>query len=189
MLNIFSFFHSFIFFQKGGGFILNFKRLGDIESVYDIIDIKDEYILSKENDKLLKIYIYEIDPIPILNISEDIKNNISNSYITFLREINIDFQILVINKKLSLEKFFNIDNLNDKYDKYLKDMRVQLKEDKIFYAKYYLIVALKKQENIEDIDKIVGLLKNCGCNINRINNRDDIQDLLYECINKEDINT
>lgn len=78
---------------------------------------------------------------------------------------------------------------NDKYAKYLKDMRVKLKEDKIFYAKYFLVVALKKQDNIEDVDKIVGLLKNCGCDINRIKNRDDIQDLLYECINKEDIST
>lgn len=60
MLNIFSYFfiHIFNFFKKGGGFILNFKRLSDIESVYNIVDIKNEYILSKENDKLLKIYIY-----------------------------------------------------------------------------------------------------------------------------------
>ena len=91
---------SIIIFFKGGGFILNFKRFADIESVYNIIDIKDEYILSKEGDKLNRIYIYEIDPIPIINISQDIQNNISNTYTTFLREINVDFQVLVINKKI-----------------------------------------------------------------------------------------
>lgn len=180
-------FYSCLIFSKGGDFILSFKRFGDIESVYDIVDIQDEYILSKENDKIVKIYIYEIDPIPVINISKDIKNNISNSYITFLREINVDFQILVINKKLSLENFFNNDEYSNKYDKFLHDTRVKLKEDKIFYSRYFVVVALKKQENIEDIDKVIGLLKNCGCSVNRLENKKDIQDLLYECINKEEV--
>lgn len=66
-------------------------------------------------------------------------------------------------------------------------MKVKLKEDRIFYSRYFIVVALKKQENIEDIDKVIGLLKNCGCNVKRLNKKKDIQDLLYECINKEDI--
>lgn len=66
-------------------------------------------------------------------------------------------------------------------------MRVKIRDDKIFYAKYYLIVALKKQEQIEDIDKIIYILKNCGCDVTRIKDKTKIEHFLYECINKEDI--
>lgn len=66
-------------------------------------------------------------------------------------------------------------------------MRVKIRDDKIFYEKYYLIVALKKQEQIEDIDKIIYILKNCGCDVTRIKDKTKIENFLYECINKEDI--
>lgn len=66
-------------------------------------------------------------------------------------------------------------------------MRVKIRDDKIFYVKYYLIVALKKQEQIEDIDKIIYILKNCGCDVTRIKDKTKIENFLYECINKEDI--
>lgn len=124
---------------------------------------------------------------PIINISQDIQNNISNTYTTFLREINVDFQVLVINKKISLNNFFNSKNSSINNEKYLHDMRVKIRDDKIFYAKYYLIVALKKQEQIEDIDKIIYILKNCGCDVTRIKDKTKIENFLYECINKEDI--
>ena len=116
------------------------------------------------------------------------QKTIYNSYTTFLREINVGFQILVINKKLNLENIFNNQNTDSgKYDKYLQDMRVKIKEDKIFYTKYYIVVALNKQDNIEDIDKIVNLLKNCGCDVKRLDKKREIEYMLYECINKEDL--
>lgn len=144
--------------------------------------------MSKENEKIVNIYIYEISPIPVINISEDMQKTITNSYTTFLREINVDFQILVINKKLNIQNIFNNQNTNcGKYDKYLQDMRVKIKEDNIFYTKYYMVVALNKQDNIEDIDKSINLLKNCGCDVTRLDNKKEIEDMLYECINKEDL--
>ena len=79
-----------------------------------------------------------------------------------------------------MENFFTNDDIDLKYDKYLKDMRVKINEDNIFYSKYYIVVALKKQENIEEIDKVVSLLKNCGCDVIRLDKKYDI--LLY-CIN------
>ena len=80
------------------------------------------------------------------------QKTISNSYTTFLREINVDFQILVINKKLNIESILNDKNKDSvKYDKYFQDMRIKIKEDNIFYTKYYVVVALNKQENIEEM--------------------------------------
>lgn len=117
------------------------------------------------------------------------QSKIINSYITFLREINIDFQILLINKKLNIENIFNSDKLNnEKYGHYLEDMRLKLKEDKIIYTRYFIVVSLNKQEDIEDIDKSIFLLKNCGCNVSRLNKKRDIEEMLYECINKEELN-
>ena len=185
----FSSFLFFLFFSKGGGFILNLQRFNDIESIYQILDITDEYILSKENEQQRRLYIYEIDPIPIINITDDMQSKIVNSYITFLREINIDFQILLINKKLNIENIFNSDKLNsEKYGHYLEDMRLKLKEDKIIYTRYFIVVSLNKQEDIDDIDKSIFLLKNCGCNVSRLNKKRDIEEMLYECINKEELN-
>ena len=116
------------------------------------------------------------------------QKNISNSYTTFLREIQIDFQILIINKKLDIESIFN----NDKYEsdisnKYLEDMRVQMKQDNIFYTKYYIVVALSKKDDINEIDKTINLIKNCGCGVERIKSKKNLENLLYECINKENI--
>ena len=137
------------------------------------------------------------------------QRKIINSYVTFLREINIDFQILLINKKLNIENIFNSDKFNnekyrnyledmriklkdkfnnEKYRNYLEDMRIKLKEDKIIYTKYFIVVSLNKQEDIEDIDKSIFLLKNCGCNVYRLNKKRDIEEMLYECINKEELN-
>ena len=117
------------------------------------------------------------------------QSRIINSYITFLREINIDFQILLINKKLNIENIFNNDKLsNEKYGHYLEDMRLKLKEDKIIYTRYFIVVSLNKQEDIDDIDKSIFLLKNCGCNVYRLNKKRDIEEMLYECINKEELN-
>lgn len=118
------------------------------------------------------------------------QKTISNAYTTFLREIDIDFQILVINKQLNIENILNnTDGYSQEYERYLEDMRVKIKEDKIFYTKYYLVVALTKQDDITEIDKTVNLLKNCGCGVVRLNQKRDIEELLYECINKEDINS
>ena len=185
---IFIFLLFLIYLYKGGDFILKFKQFKDIKSVYKIVDITDECIISKDKDKLSEIYIYEINPIPIVNISSDMQKNISNSYTTFLREIQIDFQILIINKKLDIESIFN----NDKYEsdisnKYLEDMRVQMKQDNIFYTKYYIVVALSKKDDINEIDKTINLIKNCGCGVERIKSKKNLENLLYECINKENI--
>jgi hypothetical protein len=117
-----------------------------------------------------------------------LQKTISNSYTTFLREINVDFQILVINKKLNIESILNDKNKDSvKYDKYFQDMRIKIKEDNIFYTKYYVVVALNKQENIEEIDKIINLIKNCGSDVARLQYKKEIEQMLYECINKEDL--
>ena len=177
----------FLLFFKGGDFILKFKKLGDIESIYNIVYIKDEYILTKENENFRHVYIYEINPIPIINISNDIQKNISSVYTTFLREINVDFQVLVINKKIDFNQVFNSNKFNQINSKYFSDMRVKIKDDKIYYSKYYLIVALKKQDQVENIDKMIDIFKNCGCNVKRIIGKNEIELILYECINKREI--
>ena len=63
-------------------------------------------------------------------------------------------------------------------------MRVKIKDDKLYYSKYYIIVALKKQDQVENIDKMIGIFKNCGCNVKRIIGKNEIELILYECINK-----
>lgn len=123
-------------------------------------------------------------------MSEDSMKNIFNSYITFLRDINIQFQIVLINKKLNLENIFKYkenENENQIYNDYLNDMKEKLKNDEIFYTNYYIVVSLNKNDNIEDIDRTINILKNCGCNVFRLKGKEKIEKMLYECINKENL--
>lgn len=115
--------------------------------------------------------------------------SIFNSYVTFLREINIKFQIVLINKKLNLQNIFkNKDREDQIYNKYLQDMKIKLVKDEIFYTDYYIIVSIEKSDSIEDIDKTIYILKDCGCDVRRVWGKEILKSILYECINKEQLN-
>ncbi len=138
-------------------------------------------------------------PVSILDSSENIKNDISNIYIQFLKEFNLEYQILISNRKFDAEnymkKYNNISNekVDNEYDNikklYLNDVYDKLSKEEIYSSKYYLIVAIRDQDSIriEDVDKTIYKLNQIGCIVSRIRSIEDIKLVLYECINKEKI--
>lgn len=172
-------------------------KYDDIGKVFNLIDITDKYILLKDKDKIKKIYIYEIEPVTFLNFSIDIQSNILNLYSEFLRELNLEFQIYISNKKINVQNYIsNLQNsMNKKGSKhyielmnnYLVSIANQLENESIYTTKFYLVISLNRESEYElnSLDNIIKKLDTIGCNTKRIMSKSDLKLLLYECINKE----
>lgn len=185
-----------IFIRIGGKKIQRFK---DIKEIYKIYGINDEYIIVKGENKTYKKYIYEIMPVTLLDFSIEVQNSIYMIYNEFLREMDLNLQIYISNKKMNTESY--IKNLNDSIlrennekfkiflTNYLDDLKEKLNYERIYITKYYIVVSLdrKSEQNIEEIDNVFKKLNKLGCIVNRISKRKDFVNILYESINKESL--
>lgn len=173
-------------------------RYCDISSLFNITEITDECIVKKLNKVVKKIYVYNILPVTILSDNEEVKDKIVDIYVEFLKEINVEFQILLINKKLNIDEYVNKyfskienDKILEKelYNKYIIDLKNKLTQEKIYNTKYYIIVSLNVNDStkIEDVDNIMEKLNKIGCKVKRLNKKSDYTKILYETLNKESI--
>lgn len=173
--------------------MFSFKsKFRDINEIFNVVQITDEYILTKENNEYLKVYIYEVEPIILLDLNESTMENIILQYKEFLRQINFDFQVLVINKEISfkeyIKKVFN-DELNRTkiYSSYINDMEIKFKNENIFETVYYIIVKIKDNNmlNVDTVDNSIKILSKIGCKVNRIIDKNKLTKILNNSINKE----
>ena len=173
--------------------MFSFKsKFRDINEIFNVVQITDEYILTKENNEYLKVYIYEVEPIILLDLNESTMENIILQYKEFLRQINFDFQVLVINKEISfkeyIKKVFN-DKLNRTkiYSSYINDMEIKFKNENIFETVYYIIVKIKDNNvlNVDTVDNSIKILSKIGCKVNRIIDKNKLTKILNNSINKE----
>lgn len=173
--------------------MFNFKsKFRDINEIFNIVQITDEYIVTKENNEYLKVYIYEVEPIILLDLNESTMENIILQYKEFLRQINFDFQVLVINKEISfkdyIKKVFN-DELNSTkiYSSYINDMEIKFKNENIFETVYYIVVKIKDNNmlNVDTVDNSIKILNKIGCKVNRIIDKNKLTKILNNSINKE----
>lgn len=194
------YFWEFCIFKKflwnGGKVIQKFK---DIKEIYKIIGIKDEYILFKSNNQVYKKYIYEIIPVTLLDFSIDVQNSIYMVYNEFLREMCLDLQIYISNKKMNVENYIedlrkstssqNSEKFKTFLNNYLIDIKEKLDKEKIYITKYYIIITIeqKNERDIKETDDILKKLNNLGCTVNRIDGKQNIENILYESINKESL--
>jgi hypothetical protein len=133
----------------------------------------------------------------MLNYSEETKNNIQTIYVEFLRELNLDFQILVVNREMNLNRYLdeytnNLDLISSDlliniYSRYIEEIRQKIIDEKIYETKYYIIVAIRDLniQTVEDVDKIIYKFNKIGCDVKRIDSKRKYEEILYECINKE----
>lgn len=157
----------------------------------------DTYVLAKDRDKTKKIYIYEIEPVTFLNFSMDVQSNILNLYNELLRELNFEFQIFISNKKINVENYINnltkIINQDARksyvslMNSYIESISKELENQMIYTTKYYIVISLDREDeyDISQIDEIIKKLDYVGCNTRRIKSKEDIQNILYENLNKE----
>lgn len=172
-------------------------KYDDIKNLFNFIDITDKYILIKDRDKIKKVYIYQIDPVTLLNFSIDVQSNILNLYSEFLRELNLEFQIYISNKKVNIPEYIksleksmskkNKSNYNNLLTNYISSIANQLEDEVIYNTKYYLVLSIDRDDPIDfsSIDFTIKKLNNIGCNVQRMTSKRKIETLLYESINKE----
>lgn len=135
----------------------------------------------------------------MLNYSEETKNNIQTIYVEFLRELNLDFQILVVNRKMNVSRYLDeyTNNLNlmsndmliNIYSKYIEEIRKKIIDEEIYETKYYIIVSIRDSnlQTVEDVDKIIYKFNKIGCEVKKINSKRKYEEVLYECVNKENL--
>ncbi len=139
------------------------------------------------------MYLYKVLPINILNINDQIKNDIMEVYKQFLKEFNIEYQIIYRKKKFDIDAYIENSCNNVKEttsDNVIQEYKDKLKEklikENLYCGKFYIVIAIRDQDNIKinDIDNLMVRLNNIGCDISRIEGKDNIMLILYECINK-----
>lgn len=153
--------------------------------------------MAKDGEKTKKIYIYEIEPVTFLNFSMDVQSNILNLYNELLRELNFEFQIFISNKKINVENYIKnlskIINQNARQsyvnlmNSYIDNISKELENQMIYTTKYYIIISLDRESEYEiaQIDEIIKKLDYVGCNTRRVTSKSNIQNILYENLNKE----
>ena len=124
------------------------------------------------------------------------KQNILTIYKEFFKQVNFDFQILILNSKLNVSKYINnliaktniskIENINLK-NKYINDIKNKLLKEKIYECDYYIIVSLPYNSNFDiySIDNVINKLNKIGCNVKKIIGKNKLEKIVYRCINKE----
>lgn len=172
-------------------------KYNNIKQLYNITSVTDKYIFVKEKDVMKKVYLYEIEPVTFLNFSIDIQSNILNLYNEFLRELNLNFQIYISNKKVNIQNYIqsikqaissienpNIQNLSERY---ISSVSKELENESIYTTKYYIIISVGTNEDIamDNVDNIISKLNYIGCNVSRICDKRTLKNILYETINKE----
>lgn len=168
------------------------KKFKNIEELYKITKISDEYFCTKINKKDEKVYIFKIVPVLFLDLSENVKLNIVEKYKEFLRQLRFNIQILIINKKLNLDLYikehliYNKNIPRDMYLKYVKELKKEIYEENIFESNIYIIVSDLTQEKSksEEFIRIIYKLEEIGCKVERILNKEDINNIIYNSLNK-----
>lgn len=171
------------------------KKYKDITRLYNIKSIEEEYVLVNYKGVDTKIYMYKIEPIVMLGLSSNEKENILTVYKELLRQVNFDFQILMLNSKLNVDNYIKtlisktnisqVENIKLK-NKYIKDIKAKLIKENIYETDYYIIISITYNMNtkITSIDNIIKKLNKIGCATRKVYGKNNLIDLLYRCINK-----
>ena len=177
---------------------MNQKKL-TVQEWLQIEMIFNNGIIKLKNNNYIKII--KIYPINFNLKSEFEKETILNSYKIFLKTCNFDFQILIQSNKQDLQK--NIKNINDNLKKeiYLNEIGKdyinfinEINSVKNSGSKdFYIIISNNKEENnledliIEELNekffKIKECLLRCGNYVRNINNKKEIEKILYSFLN------
>ena len=172
-----------------------------IQKWIPIEQILDKGIIKIKKNKYIKI----LKVIPInFNLKTQLeKESILNSYKIFLKTCNFDIQILIQSNKENLQN--NISNIKNNLEKENKKYLNNIAEDYINYINkinslktsstkdFYIIISSPKNiENNEEIIfdelnekflKIKECLSRCGNNVINLNNKKEIQEVIFSFFN------
>lgn len=162
---------------------INTHDVLDIETLYDIKTVYEEYYLTKD-DKI--VIIFNIEPIIITHLTVDIKEKIYNIYNEFLKSLNYDIKIYIQNDKFKVKEYKESANsYKDMLKKeYIDNLRTLVHENDVYLKKYYILITLSRQSEIVEVEKQVYSLKNIGLNINKVCSKNEIKLLIQESVKR-----
>ena len=174
-------------------------------TVQDWIQIEKIFnngIIKLKENKYIKLI--KINPINFNLKSNFEKETILNSYKTFLKTCNFDIQILIQSNKEDLEK--NINNIKENLKKENKDFLNEIGKNYIEFINeintaksssskdFYIIISKNKnsENNLEELIieelnekyfKIKECLLRCGNTVKNINNKKEVEKILFSFFN------
>lgn len=141
------------------------------------------------------VYIYEIIPTTLLDINEDTKERLFDIYKEFFRQINFDFKIITLNRKLNSEEYINklktivmnkSNSNNELKTKYLDELKIKIENENIHNSCHYIIVSSESNNfSVESVDNSLKILERMGCNVKKVKEKENIANILQSCINKD----
>ncbi|MEG1141495.1 MAG: hypothetical protein RSE41_03440 [Clostridia bacterium] len=165
------------------------SKYESIDKIYNIQSINNDNIVVNYNNCVKYIYIFEIEPIHILNLDNTDKLNIIEKYTEFLKELNYDLEICINSSKLNIDDYLNIIVLDDNIDKnnlinmYKNELKTIISNDSIYSTNYY-IIAILDNCNSKDLYLSLKNIEKTACLVNIIDEKEKLEKLLYSNFNK-----
>lgn len=147
-----------------------------IKNIKEIINFNIEengIITINEKNFNTICLMYEIEPLTIYEINDDVENNVKYIYKEFLSEIDFDIKIIIQNNKLDMPQ----NKFKKGYEKTLSNT----------YDKQIYLLAYIPSQNVDSVDNIVSKIRKIGINVNRIINKELMASIIYRCIFKRNI--
>ena len=170
------------------------SKYKEIKNLYNLLLVKNMYIVSSDRKNKYYTLIYEIEEAVYININENIETKIFNIFKEFLKEVDFNFKIIIKSKKIDVDKYIqNIqDNTFDEikntdvYLDFINDLKKKLLKEKLYEKKYLFVATFNndEQENVNNVENLLNKFKEIGCNVNKLENEEKINRILYESINK-----
>ena len=163
------------------------KKYLDISDIYSIDEITKEYVKVNVFGEKRYVYIFYVNPIIVINAEKLFNNSIASKYEEFLRNNNLDFQILTDVKKIDAKKFFENNNEkgNDLKSKilynYKYNLENMLQESEIFVTEYYLI--LSSSLPVENVENYIKIFENSELKLKRVTNIQEIEKIIMKGVN------
>lgn len=171
----------------------------DIKNKINIRNIKNMYNIKKitEKGRIITnnqiVAIYRIQPINIMNVTDEYKSKIYSNYISWIKNID-NIQIIINTKESSFSnqikkyneriKSINSLELKNAIKKYIEYLEQQCSE-KINYTKEIYIIVSNKFENEHETSILINGLNNIGLTIEEITEKERVNKILKEFALKE----
>lgn len=171
----------FFCYRKG---MDSMQKFSDITSLYKIANIHNDHFEIVIDKSKWCIYAFKIIPIVILNGKDKYILEILDKYEEFLRGLDLEFQIITINRKMSSKDYFNFNyNADDEVKEMLKNVYTQnldrlLNGINIQNYEHYLIiksvdVTFNAEKYMQDLEKI-------GLAVEHLNSNEKLRNLILE---------
>ncbi len=161
------------------------QNFSDITNLYEIVSIGENHYEMIIDNTRYYVYAFKVCPAIILNSKDKYILEMLNKYEEFLRTINLEFQILIINKKINGKDYFLLkqnessDDLKTKLtEEYINNLDKLLNGKDILNYEYYLII--KSIKEVENVEKYILSFETIGINVEYLNSKEELQKLIIE---------